>query len=146
MIENPRVRIRIAAVLTASALAVVGLEARRRSMPLEPPLPSGAVRIIERLKLVAPLGEVLAPPSELVWEPVSGAARYQVTLRAVDGSELWSQILASHRAAIPAPVRQRIVNRKTLVWKVAAHDAGGAVLRESEHARFRVEPTAAGVN
>lgn len=94
------------------------------------------------IQLIAPTGDVAAPPAELRWEPVAGAARYEIELREVDGTVVWRGSQAETHVTLPAGVAAQIVPGRTFLWHVKATTSDGAVLAESETGRFRVRVNA----
>jgi hypothetical protein len=93
---------------------------------------SGAVQ------LVAPLEDVSSAPTEFTWVVVPGAVRYDVVVREVDGTVLWSASSAASPLPVPSEVVRRFVTGKTLSWSVSARAAQGDVLATSSGQRFRV--------
>jgi hypothetical protein len=130
--------------LAAAALVILvaGLFLQRffAAPPLpEPPSSGGVVRGGE-VEALAPVGEVAAVPSELRWEPRTGAASYRLRLRAVDDTVLWEGTAAAPPARLPAEVAGRLQRAVVYLWSVEAIGQAGARLGASEPVRFRVKP------
>lgn len=90
------------------------------------------------MELVAPTGDVSELPADFVWVPVSGAVRYDVTVREVDGSVLWFEPSTDSRLGIPPAVRQKLVPGKTVTWDVVAKGQDGREVARSSAGRLRV--------
>jgi hypothetical protein len=56
----------------------------------------------------------------------------------VDRAELWNSQTATSRIDLPGSVEALIVPAKTLLVQVAAFDAAGSKIAESEPVRFRL--------
>jgi hypothetical protein len=85
-----------------------------------------------------PNGDLASPPHDLQWTPVSGAARYRVTVLEVDQTELWSTTVSAPPVLLPASVAKQIVPLKTLQWMVEALDEKGAPMAKSSIHSFRL--------
>jgi hypothetical protein len=85
-----------------------------------------------------PSGDQAVVPTRLLWQPVSGAARYRVRLSEVDRREIWSGDTVDSGIDLPPEVRARIVPGKTLVWQVTAYGASNVPIAESNAERFRL--------
>jgi len=81
------------------------------------------------LRILAPSGELKAPPEEINWEPAPGAHRYRVRILEVDDTLVWSAEAETWRVALPPDARAYFVPSKTLRIEVEALDAGGRILR-----------------
>lgn len=92
-----------------------------------------------RVEVLAPAGDVAAPPAELRWVPVAGAAAYDVAIVEVDRTTLWSATTRSPRVELPRSVTAKLVPGKTVLWQVTAR-ARGEVLADSGAVKFRVVP------
>ena len=92
-----------------------------------------------QLQVVAPSGDVAAPPRVLEWAPFSGAVSYDVEVLEVDGTRMWRGTSASSQIELPASVLAQLVPGKTVLWEVRARSASGATLANSGTQRFRVE-------
>jgi putative zinc finger protein len=131
-------RLAAAAVLVVAAgLTMRTLYERPPALP-EPPR-SSVVRGGE-VELLAPLGEVAEPPSELRWQPVAGAAGYRVRLVTVDETLVWQDMTSEPTASLPAEVRKGLQRAVSYEWTVEALAANGSTLGRSAPARFRVRP------
>lgn len=131
------------AALAAAALLIVtavGLELRHGSAPrIEAPnRPEDNVLRSGRVTLVSPVGDLASAPEQVQWRPVEGAAKYEVRLFEVDRSEVWRDSTPGLWKDIPPTVRARMVPAKPFLLQVAAFDAAGRQLAESELVRFRI--------
>lgn len=108
-----------------------------RAPPLGP-VPAGAVLRTGVVDALAPRGDLDAPPGELRWTAVNGAAGYDVAVTEVDGGPVWSAATPDTAVAVPPDVRARAEPAKTLQWQVVARDAAGASIARSEMVTFRV--------
>lgn len=123
-------------------IAGVGMEIRKSAAPSLHPVSGSGEEVLRSsaLTVVAPVGDLSEAPKEVQWQPVAGAAKYQVRLLEVDRSLLWQAATADTRVALPDAVRDRIVPGKTILSEVVALDAAGAKIAGSEILRFRVAP------
>ena len=132
-----------ASAALSALLAVVAVGMYLRT-PGEPGLNSGTggapVYRAGAIRGLTPSGDVTAAPDTLKWEPVAGAASYEVKIIEVDQTELWSATSAGASVTLPSGVRSRLVPAKTVQWKVVARNAAGAVLVESALESLRVKP------
>jgi hypothetical protein len=118
----------------------VGVQWRSAGPPaLRSPGDSGAEVLRSRtLVVLAPNGDLQQAPREIQWQPVPGATKYAVRLLEVDRTELWRAETSLTSVEMPPPVQARIVPAKTIVCEVAAFDAAGRRVAESESVRFRL--------
>lgn len=134
-------RLAPAALALAGVLVAVGIgiQLRRGGPPALQPLNEGApVLRSNAVVLLSPVGDLQQPAQFFQWQPVPNAARYQVRLLEVDGTELWKAETSQDRLGLPPEVRAHIVPHKTLLWQVSALDAAGRVMGASELVRFRL--------
>jgi hypothetical protein len=133
-----------AAVAFAGILVIagVGLEMRKSAAPALHPGSDAGSEILRSsaLTVLAPVGDLNEAPGDVQWQPVAGAAKYQVRLLEVDRSQLWRTETADTHTALAVAVRNRIVPGKTILCEVIALDAAGAKIADSEIVRFRVVP------
>ena len=126
----------MAGVLIALA---VGLQWRHSQPSLHPPASSDQeVLRSNLLSILSPEGDLRQVPQEVRWQAAPGAAKYDVRLLEVDGTELWRATTSEDRVILPPSVQARIVPAKTLLWQVTASDASGHVVAESSMVRFRL--------
>ncbi len=97
-----------------------------------------------RIEGVDPLGDVTIAPRRFDWLDVSGAARYRVTLRRVDGSILWETQTTQSFVELPAAIREALAPAVAYTWEVSAWDANEGRVAWSERMRFRLAPSAQG--
>jgi hypothetical protein len=133
------VQARLAGALAAVLLVVAaGVQWRSSGVGgLDGAAVGGAVRSAPVIR-VSPAGDVGEVPHEVRWTDVSGASDYEVKLMEVDGTELWKAHGAQTAAEIPEAVREKMLPRKTLLLRVTAKAADGAIVGQSEDTQFRV--------
>jgi hypothetical protein len=90
------------------------------------------------IAVAEPEGDLAAPPRQFRWEPVAGAARYEVTVMEVDRAVLWKSATGATSLETPAKLKAGMVPRKTLLWQVSAFGAAGERLASSDAIRFRI--------
>lgn len=131
-----------AAVAMAGVLfaVAVGLEWRHGTEPRinVPNQPETEVLRSGSISVIAPLGDLTEVPNRIAWQPVSGAAQYQVRLLEVDRTQLWNTSTSATEAEIPAAIRSKVVPAKTLLIQVSAMDHSNRKLAESDFVRFRL--------
>ena len=127
----------------AMALVLVGagvlLELRQNRQPALV-TGSGGTEVLRSttIAIITPVGDLHEKPSEIRWEAVSHAARYQVRILGVDRQQLWSGETTSNAVALPANAKALIVPMKTLLIQVGAYDSAASKIAESEAVRFRL--------
>ena len=87
---------------------------------------------------MSPIGDLREKPAEIRWEAAPNATRYRVRITEVDRTELWSQETTTPRVDLPTSVQDLIVPAKTLLIQIAAFEANGGKVAESETVRFRL--------
>ena len=130
-----------AAATLAVVLVIAGVTLQwRRS--IQPALDTGSggreVLRSSSIAISSPMGDVREKPAEIRWEAVPAAARYRVRIMEVDRTEIWSADATSPRIDLPPAAGAFIVPSKTLLIQVAAFDASGQKIAESEPVRFRL--------
>lgn len=130
-----------AAAALALVLVVAGvtIEMRRGRQPaLDTAVGGSEVLRSSAIAILSPIGDLAQKPAEIRWETAPNAARYRVRIMEVDRTELWSTETAVPRIDLPASAQAFIVPAKTLLTQVAAFDANGNKIAESEIVRFRL--------
>jgi len=130
-----------AVAILAIALVVVAatIELRRGRQPSVDTGTAGLeVLRSSSIAILSPIGDLREKPTEIRWEAAPSASRYQVRIMEVDRAELWSTDTTSARIDLPPSVETLIVPSKTLLIQVAAFDASGQKIAESETVRFRL--------
>jgi len=125
----------------ALALVVTGvtIEVRRGTQPrLDTAVGGADVQRSSAFAVLSPVGDVKEKPAEIRWEAVPNTARYRVQIMEVDHRQLWSIETATRRVDLPASVEDLIVPTKTLLIQIAAFDASGNKVAESEIVRFKL--------
>jgi hypothetical protein len=133
--------------VVALVIAVLGISLMQR--PQEPRLNAHAgngpaIYRSQEIQVIAPAGEVSEPPKTLRWDPVSSAARYQVSIMEVDQVPLWSGETRDANLTIPISARARMLPGKPVLWRVTALDVQGRVLATSQVQRFSVRLKSSG--
>ena len=129
-----------AAAVAALVLLAAGvtLELRQGRRPLlNTRVPATEVFRSSSIAILNPVGDLREKPAEVRWEAAPNAERYQVRLMEVDRAEVWSGETKGTRIELPAAVETSIVPAKTFLLQVAAFDATGRKIGESEPVRFR---------
>jgi len=127
------------AALLALALGL-GLFLRAGQAPPLPDRGAGEVYRGTELRAIGPSGEFNELPREFRWEGVEGARSYRVTLRAVDDTVLWQEMVTVPSARLPEDVARGLHPAVLYTWSVEALDERGARLAASEAVRFMVRP------
>ncbi|MGH9870252.1 MAG: hypothetical protein ACREAA_19095 [Candidatus Polarisedimenticolia bacterium] len=129
-----------AAALAAGILLIVTLTQRQPETPqgtgaIEPRRSAGGGGI----DLVAPLGEIGAPPVDLVWSAHLGVSQCRATIALPDLTPVWSGPSTSEvSAAVPEEVGLSLQRSSGYLWKVSCRTADGE--RESSYGEFRIRP------
>lgn len=129
------------AMLAAAAVVVVaislGVFFERREPSVEGPVTNVTSYRSAGIEVIAPVGDLAAPPSTLQWKTVAGATTYEVDVLEVDQTPLWHASARETRIGVPASVVTKCVPGKSILWQVRAR-RGEAVIAESGIQRFRV--------
>jgi hypothetical protein len=125
------------AAATLAVLAVIYVAQDREPAIRDVPTGGDTYRTAS-IDTIGPAGDLDAAPTELQWNAMSAAARYDVQVEEVDRTVLWRESTSSTRIALPGDIITRCVPGKTILWRVAARDGNGAVVAESGTQRFRV--------
>ena len=128
--------------LAAASLAVVlgGATLLWSPAPSVAPIVPGDIYRASRVEITSPTGDIPAAPTEVRITAVPGAARYDVRLIEVDGTELWRASTTAPTMPVPREVSALALPAKTLMWRIVATDTQQRVLAESGDVRFRVQP------
>jgi hypothetical protein len=123
-------------------MAGVGLEMRKGAAPTLHTGNNSESEVLRSsaLTVSSPVGDLSHAPADVQWQPVAGAAKYQVRLLEVDRSPLWQAETTATRIGLPAHIRARLVPGKTVLCEVIAIESAGAKIADSEIVRFRVAP------
>lgn len=137
----------MAPVFVALVITALGIGFLRR--PQEPQLNANAgngpaIYRSQEIQVIAPSGEMAEAPKILQWKPVSGAARYKVSIMEVDEVPLWSGETRDSNLTIPISTRARMLPGKPVLWRVTALDVQGRVLATSQVQRFSVRLKSSG--
>lgn len=89
--------------------------------------------------LTAPSGSLDQPPKSFQWEKFSGARSYSVELMEVDGSVLWTGRSEQEILPISSDLKAKMRPGKPFTWRVAALDASGKAIGESDTEHFIVK-------
>jgi hypothetical protein len=136
---RPRITRVLYAVAAALAIAIgLGTWMQLREPSLRVPNGTDVYRSA-RLELVAPAGDLAAPPDALRWKSFAQASRYRVDILEVDGARVWSGETVATAVTLPPDVKARFAPGKTLLWRVEAF-RGNESLAVSETQTVRVTP------
>jgi hypothetical protein len=128
-----------AALALALVVAGVTIELRQGRRPqLDTTVGGAEVLRSSAFAILSPVGDLKEKPAEIRWEATPNAALYRVQIMEVDHRELWSVQAATPQVNLPASVEDLIVPSKTLLIQVAAFDARGNKVAESEIVRFKL--------
>jgi len=133
----PQLAAGMAALLLAAAVGYTVWDPEPRVQPHQD---AAAVYRTGRVQLLAPTGDVTAPPRVLEWSVFTGAASYDVNVLEVDRTPLWQGSAREPRIDLPPAIVALFVPGKTVTWEVTARDAAGAAIGESGPRQFRVSP------
>ena len=142
------VRIPWAAALGAAAIPLVAaVVVAYRQASLQPVLNETRSSGREVLRsssfaLISPNGDVSLQPTDIRWERVHSATKYQIRLSEVDGTEVWKAETSDDHVALPPFVLSRTVQAKTFFCEVTAYDSFGGKVGETGSVRFRWLPHA----
>lgn len=125
------------------AALTIGYFARDPEPALRQPPNTALAYRTTQVQLAQPIGDIGAAPTTLQWIAVAGAARYDVAVLEIDRTVLWRASSSGPAIALPESVIARLLPGKTVVWRVRAIDAAGAIIGESSDQRFRVVARAA---
>ena len=134
---------RVLALASAAALLIsVGIYQRTGTQPdLPSPGPTPVWRS-GQLALLAPLGDIAAPPREFRWEAVPGASSYRVHVLQVDGTEIWSGESAESRIAVPVELLHTFIPARAFQWRVEARNPAGEQIATASLQTFHILTTA----
>ena len=128
-----------AALSLALVVTGVTIELRQGRQPrLDTTVGGADVLRSSALTVLSPVGDIKEKPSEIRWDAAPNAARYRVQIMEVDHRQLWGIETATPRIDLPARVENLIVPAKTLLIQIAAFDASGNKVAESEIVRFKL--------
>lgn len=123
-------------VLVSVSLYLRGTRQPALDLPGNDP---GVLRSAE-IRLLAPTGDLTAIPTQFQWQPVPGAARYEIRLLEIDRTEIFKASATAATLPVPGDLSPRITPRKTLLWQVSAFSPDGRKLAESPLTQFRLTP------
>jgi hypothetical protein len=122
--------------------AIVGNYYWRPAGPGRPVVTRGSeVWRSSQVIVLTPIGDVEKAPSELKWQPINGAARYQVRLLEVDRSEIWRAESGVPEQTLPVELRAKMVPGRTFLWEVSAFDRAGRKVAGSNLQQFYISRT-----
>jgi hypothetical protein len=82
---------------------------------------------------------IVENPSAFQWKPVAGAAKYDLTVREIDGLVVFNNSISTQTLVYPAEVVRTMSTGKVLLWDVVARDAGGNEIARSAVQRLQRE-------
>jgi len=131
-----------AAIPLVAAVVVAYRQASLQPVLNETRSSGGEVFRSSSFALISPDGDVSLQPTEIRWERVHSATKYQIRLSEVDGTEVWKAEMSDDHVALPSFVLNRIVPAKTFFCEVTAYDTFGGKVGETGLVRFRWLPNA----
>lgn len=126
----------------ALAAVAVGIQYRSGTLPPVARESGGVMRATPFITGLSPTGDVAEPPKQFSWQPVSGAASYQFTILAVDGTELYRCPSTPQPTCSPAPPQDVFLPLRTVQLRVTALDQSGKQIAVSPDMPLRVLPQA----
>ena len=145
-VRSPFVRLPLihwrAMALSAAALLIVvgGATHLRRGVGNVPEADRPIIYRSAQFHTVAPLETVAAAPPAFVWEPVSGAASYEVRLMDVDQSPIWSATTSETSLPTPAPVQRFMTGGRGFFWTVVARNQNSEKISETNLQKLYIRP------
>jgi hypothetical protein len=122
-------------VIVAIGYSMIDREPSIATVPTETNTYRGA-----SIRVTEPDGDVATAPESLKWAALPGAARYDVAIREIDGTTIWSGSSTGSDVSLPRSVVSQLAPGKSLTWEVTARDSSGAIVATSGTHRFRVLP------
>jgi hypothetical protein len=121
------------ASLALVALLAVGISSEwRLRQSLTKPVPEFGNEV-QRTRLI----EIIRTPGFFAWKPVAGAARYDLTVRTVDGAAIIHKSFTGTTLAFPPEVDALVKAGKLLEWEVIARDSASTEIAGSGVQRLR---------
>ncbi|MCU1329377.1 MAG: hypothetical protein JWN34_4747 [Bryobacterales bacterium] len=128
------------ALAAAAVVLAVGLASQWRDRGSDPVSETqGAVLRSTTIRVQTRLENLTSAPAEIRWEPVDGAAVYEVSVAEVDRSEIFHKTFTAPVLLVPADLARLLVPGKTLSFRVTARDASGKEVASSGPLSLRVE-------
>ena len=114
------------AVAAAALLLTIGLSTQWQSRRGTPEtMQENDVLRSAVIRGISPQGDVAAFPDQIRWEPVPGAAEYNVTLSEVDRNVIFHKKFTTPALDVPQEVRTLMVPGKTVLLLITAMDSSG---------------------
>lgn len=131
---------RMGAFAMAAAVVIlgVGLTTQWRARQVQPVAETGVVRSA-KIRMNTPLENLTSAPSEISWQPVEGAATYEVSVAEVDRTVVFYNKFTSSVLQVPVELGRLLVPGKTLAFRVTARDAAGKELATTGALDLKVE-------
>lgn len=126
----------------ALAAVAIGIQYRSGALPPVAQDTGGGMRAIPSITGLTPTGDIPEPPKQFSWQPVPAAVSYQLTILAVDGTELYRCPSTSQSFCSPAPPQDVFLPLRTVQIRVTAHDSSGKQIAVSPDMPLRVLPQA----
>ena len=129
------------AMAAAVVVLSVGLVSQWRTRQAEPVAETEAGKVLRSgtIRIETPLEDVASVPGEIRWEPVAGAASYDVTLSEVDRTVIFHGSFTTNVLVVTGPFSKLIVPGKKVFLTVSARDAGGNELAASGRTAIQME-------
>ncbi|MCP2519803.1 zf-HC2 domain-containing protein [Candidatus Aminicenantes bacterium AC-335-K20] len=91
----------------------------------------------ETLALVAPQGEIQAPPSIFMWEKRKDNPEYILSLYNEKGNLLWEIKTRKNKIKLPAQTKNLLKKGNFYFWEVKAISSQGSIIARSRRAIFK---------
>ncbi len=90
---------------------------------------------------VAPAGQAAEPPAEFQWNPLPGAAKYELKLMDADRAVVWIADTTHTSIAVPINIRLDLRPARPYAWQVTARGAKGENLGATNLQSFHIAVT-----
>jgi hypothetical protein len=90
------------------------------------------------IHLLTPVGDISQAPSELRWDPYTGASNYSVELKDSIGVVITSTKTTQNFITLTPQMKANMLSGKPMKWKVTALDANGKEMANSSGGDFRI--------
>jgi len=124
----------------ALVAVAVGIQYRSGTLPPVAQETGGGMRAIPSITGLTPSGDLPEPPKQFSWQPVPAAASYQLTILAVDGTELYRCPSTAQSSCSPTPPQDVFLPLRTVQVRVTALDQSGKQIAVSPDTPLRVLP------
>lgn len=143
--RHRRARWLVPLAAAAMMIVAVGLVVRlnRPTVPELPDRPSDGVVRSAEIEILAPVGDIEAPPTRVEWVEVGGVRDYRFVLLDVDDEPLWEGRFDASPAVLPDSIVIQLQPGVVYFWQIEGRSEGGEVVARSARQQFRMRPSAA---